>query len=425
MDQQDKTFVTIISAVLGLLVFITIAIFIIAHLVVDDDAGEQDAFRAERAAQQLAKPGHVVVAGTPAAEQEQARLAGGGTTAAAEAELGGEQLYQQVCASCHAQGLLNSPKPGDTAAWEPRYQQGLDTLVQHAVGGFNQMPPQGQAPGATEDNIKAAVVYMLEQSGIELAATDAELAAEAAPATTEQAAAAEPAAEAAPAETEQAAAEPAAEAAPAETEQATAEPAAEAAPAETEQATAEPAAEAAPAETEQAAAEPAAEAAPAETEQAAAEPAAEAAPAETEQAAAEPAAEAEQAAAEPAAEAAPAATEQSAPVAASAGATAPAATAPAEAAATPAGLVLPDGLDLTQGQQVYDTVCRFCHLGNIPSAPKFGDKEAWAPRAAQGWDTLKGHVLNGFKGMPAKGGRTDMSDEQILNALGYMLSESQ
>ena len=327
MDQQDKTFVTIISAVLGLLVLVTIVIFILAHLVVDDHSGEQDAFRAERAAQQLVKPGHVVIAGTPAAEQEQAQLAGGGTAPAAETELGGEQLYQQVCASCHAQGLLNSPKPGDTAAWEPRYQQGLDTLVQHAVGGFNQMPPQGQAPGATEDNIKAAVVYMLEQSGIELAATDA-----------------------------------------------------------------------APAETEQAAAEPAAEAAPAETEQAAAEPAA---------------------------EAAPAATEQAAPVAASAGATAPAATAPAEAAATPAGLVLPDSLDLTQGQQVYDTVCRFCHLGNIPSAPKFGDKEAWAPRAAQGWDTLKGHVLNGFKGMPAKGGRTDMSDEQILNALGYMLSNAQ
>ena len=311
MDQQDKTFVTIISAVLGLLVLVTIVIFILAHLVVDDHSGEQDAFRAERAAQQLVKPGHVVIAGTPAAEQEQAQLAGGGTAPAAEAELGGEQLYQQVCASCHAQGLLNSPKPGDTAAWEPRYQKGLDTLVQHAVGGFNQMPPQGQAPGATEDNIKAAVVYMLEQSGIELAATDA---------------------------------------------------------------------------------------APAETEQAAAEPAA---------------------------EAAPAATEQAAPVAASAGATAPAATAPAEAAATPAGLVLPDSLDLTQGQQVYDTVCRFCHLGNIPSAPKFGDKEAWAPRAAQGWDTLKGHVLNGFKGMPAKGGRTDMSDEQILNALGYMLSNAQ
>ena len=317
MDQQDKTFVTIISAVLGLLVLVTIVIFILAHLVVDDHSGEQDAFRAERAAQQLVKPGHVVIAGTPAAEQEQAQLAGGGTAPAAETELGGEQLYQQVCASCHAQGLLNSPKPGDTAAWEPRYQQGLDTLVQHAVGGFNQMPPQGQAPGATEDNIKAAVVYMLEQSGIELAATDAA---------------------------------------------------------------------------------PAAEAAPAETEQAAAEPAA---------------------------EAAPAATEQAAPVAASAGATAPAATAPAEAAATPAGLVLPDSLDLTQGQQVYDTVCRFCHLGNIPSAPKFGDKEAWAPRAAQGWDTLKGHVLNGFKGMPAKGGRTDMSDEQILNALGYMLSNAQ
>ena len=59
----------------------------------------------------------------------------------------------------------------------------------------------------------------------------------------------------------------------------------------------------------------------------------------------------------------------------------------------------------------------------------FADAEAWAPRIEQGLDVLKEHAIKGYQGsagyMPAKGGRTDLSDEEVANAVDYMVSESQ
>ena len=65
----------------------------------------------------------------------------------------------------------------------------------------------------------------------------------------------------------------------------------------------------------------------------------------------------------------------------------------------------------------------------IGGAPVLGDAEAWAPRIAQGMDILKDHAIKGFQGsagyMPAKGGRVDLSDEEVANAVDYMIAESQ
>ena len=81
------------------------------------------------------------------------------------------------------------------------------------------------------------------------------------------------------------------------------------------------------------------------------------------------------------------------------------------------------------GPQVYNSACLACHGAGIGGAPVLGNADAWAPRIAQGIDVLKGHAINGFQGsagfMPAKGGRTDLSDEEIANAVEYMVSESQ
>jgi cytochrome c5 len=63
----------------------------------------------------------------------------------------------------------------------------------------------------------------------------------------------------------------------------------------------------------------------------------------------------------------------------------------------------------------------------VAGAPVVGDNAAWAPRVAQGIDTLRDHALNGFQGnvgfMPAKGGRLDFSDEEVVAALQYMLDQ--
>lgn len=78
------------------------------------------------------------------------------------------------------------------------------------------------------------------------------------------------------------------------------------------------------------------------------------------------------------------------------------------------------------GDEVYKNVCSVCHDAGLAGAPKAGDKAAWAPRIAQGKSTLYEHAVKGFTGkagaMPAKGGRTDVSDELIHQAVDHLIA---
>jgi cytochrome c5 len=93
----------------------------------------------------------------------------------------------------------------------------------------------------------------------------------------------------------------------------------------------------------------------------------------------------------------------------------PAAAAPGAATAKPAG-----------GETVYNAACTACHGPGIAGAPKSGDKAAWAPRIAQGKPTLYEHAIKGFQGkagvMPAKGGNTSLSDDDVKAAVDYMIA---
>jgi cytochrome c5 len=80
------------------------------------------------------------------------------------------------------------------------------------------------------------------------------------------------------------------------------------------------------------------------------------------------------------------------------------------------------------GEQVYQSTCVACHGMGIAGAPKFGDKQSWAPHVAKGLDTLEKHAINGFNGpngmMPAKGGNASLSDEEVKAAVKYMVDNS-
>ncbi|HET8800972.1 MAG TPA: c-type cytochrome [Marinobacter sp.] len=76
------------------------------------------------------------------------------------------------------------------------------------------------------------------------------------------------------------------------------------------------------------------------------------------------------------------------------------------------------------GNEVYDAVCMACHSTGAAGAPKLGDTAAWAPRIDKGMETLINHAINGFNAMPAKGGCASCPDEEIANAVEYMVSES-
>jgi cytochrome c5 len=95
--------------------------------------------------------------------------------------------------------------------------------------------------------------------------------------------------------------------------------------------------------------------------------------------------------------------------------------------AAAAGSSAPAGaLELpADGAGVYEAVCTACHSAGIAGAPKAGDAAAWAPRIAQGKPTLYKHSIEGYTGkagvMPAKGGRADLTDELVQQAVDHML----
>lgn len=75
-----------------------------------------------------------------------------------------EQVYNTSCSACHGAGVMGAPKMGDAGAWAPRIAQGMDVLVEHAIKGFNAMPPKGGCMACSDDEIKATVEYMADGS---------------------------------------------------------------------------------------------------------------------------------------------------------------------------------------------------------------------------------------------------------------------
>lgn len=80
------------------------------------------------------------------------------------------------------------------------------------------------------------------------------------------------------------------------------------------------------------------------------------------------------------------------------------------------------------GPQVYNEACIACHGTGIGGAPAIGDAGAWTARIEQGMGTLQQHAIEGFSGsagyMPPKGGRLDLSDQEVRDAVEYMVSQA-
>jgi cytochrome c5 len=81
------------------------------------------------------------------------------------------------------------------------------------------------------------------------------------------------------------------------------------------------------------------------------------------------------------------------------------------------------------GTELFEQTCSVCHGQGIAGAPKAGDKAAWAPRLAEGKAMLYQHALQGFQGktgvMPPKGGRTDLPDDLVKQAVDHMMQMAQ
>ena len=119
-----------------------------------ETTAQQEVMPAQATTPQMAEPA------TPPPVEAVAPAATAATqTAAAD----GQSIYKASCQACHAAGVAGAPKLGDKDAWAPRIAKGSDAMYTSVIKGLNAMPPKGACMSCSEDELRAAVDYMVEQ----------------------------------------------------------------------------------------------------------------------------------------------------------------------------------------------------------------------------------------------------------------------
>ena len=72
------------------------------------------------------------------------------------------------------------------------------------------------------------------------------------------------------------------------------------------------------------------------------------------------------------------------------------------------------------GAEIVQAACAACHVSGMLNAPMIGNKEQWAPRIALGYETLTKHAIEGIRGMPARGGNSALTDDEVASAVADM-----
>lgn len=68
-------------------------------------------------------------------------------------------IYEQNCRSCHGTGVMGAPKLG-----HERYSADIEILVENSINGIGQMPARGGNSSLSDEQVRAAVEYMVDQS---------------------------------------------------------------------------------------------------------------------------------------------------------------------------------------------------------------------------------------------------------------------
>ena len=165
-SKKDKAFFYNYSIVIGLLAVMIIIFLVLAlYLGVDEDAVARK--QSTKVSANTVPVGVVNLLDEDAEEVEVATVATVATSE--EPEEMGQRVYNGLCISCH-NGLPNIPKVGDKAAWESRIAQGMALLYEHSIkgfiseGGLIAMPPKGGNLNLSDEEVKAAVDYMVANS---------------------------------------------------------------------------------------------------------------------------------------------------------------------------------------------------------------------------------------------------------------------
>ena len=157
MSQDKEFWGTFIAVMAGLAVLAVVLIFTAISLT--SDVSE---YKPEEIVLENIRPvGEVYVAGKSEPATEEMAAA---ETAGDAGPKSGEEVYNSNCVACHGTGAAGAPKIGDAAAWAPRIAKGIDTLLANAISGLNAMPPKGLCMACSDEELRAAIEYMVGKS---------------------------------------------------------------------------------------------------------------------------------------------------------------------------------------------------------------------------------------------------------------------
>lgn len=168
---RDQKFFDLYSLIIGVLALFALGIYVgvtklsdMTQGIYTSDTTEYQAAIEERIRPfgQVYLPGEEVHADRPkVAEATPAQPVAAART--------GPQVYNEACLMCHGSGIGGAPTLDNGDSWSPRIAQGNDTLYDHAINGFTgqsgYMPPRGARMDLTDDEVKSAVDYMIQEAG--------------------------------------------------------------------------------------------------------------------------------------------------------------------------------------------------------------------------------------------------------------------
>jgi len=161
-QSHNHRFIRVFSGIIIALVLLTVVLIFVARsmqMEPDEDANPSQRLLAEQRIKPVASVRVGAEGAAALAELHEANAPAPADSVAAEVD--GEQVYNGLCVTCHATGLAGAPISSSDQMAQLLSEKGIDTMMMNAINGINVMPPRGGNPSLTDEQIRAAVEFML------------------------------------------------------------------------------------------------------------------------------------------------------------------------------------------------------------------------------------------------------------------------
>ena len=160
-QSEDRNFIRRFSGIIIGLILLTITLIFVARSLEFESDVDVNPSQKALAEERISPVSGVRTGDEGVAALAEAQAAAPAPAQSAAAEVDGEQVYNGLCMTCHAAGVAGAPITGSDQMAQRLSEKGIDTLVTNVINGLNVMPPRGGNPGLTDEQIRAAVDFML------------------------------------------------------------------------------------------------------------------------------------------------------------------------------------------------------------------------------------------------------------------------